>query len=112
MSTPSWSPDVMIERIGGDEELARQLVTLFLGDCDRMLSVLRAGVAERNPEAVRRAAHAIKGSAGLFSQGTAFESTRRLERMASSGEREGLDATLADVEAAMAQLTRELGRIE
>jgi hypothetical protein len=37
-----WSPDQMIARLGGDDELALQRVTLFIGECPWMLAQLRA----------------------------------------------------------------------
>jgi HPt (histidine-containing phosphotransfer) domain-containing protein len=62
----SWSPEIMIERIGGDEELARQLVTLFVEECPRMMAELRDSLATGEVDPVRRAAHAFKGSVSNF----------------------------------------------
>jgi two-component system, sensor histidine kinase and response regulator len=78
MKTPtSWSADLMIERLGGDESLARQLVTLFLAEYPKLLGSLRASVASGNADDVRRAAHAAKGCIANFVEGgpqaTAFE---------------------------------------
>jgi HPt (histidine-containing phosphotransfer) domain-containing protein len=83
-------------------------MAVFLADVPKMMKRLRKAARAGDLPEIAAAAHAIKGSAGLFSQGAVFEGARRLERMASSGEREGLDATLADVETAMTALVREL----
>ena len=66
IASTSWSPETMIDRIGGDEELAHQLVALFIAECPRMLGELRASIDGGTADAVRRAAHAFKGSIGNF----------------------------------------------
>ena len=76
-SSHDWSPAAMLDRLGGDEELARQLVSLFLAECPRMMAAVRASVSDGSADAIRRAAHAFKGSVGHFTDGapttTAFE---------------------------------------
>jgi hypothetical protein len=47
-----WSPDQMIARLGGDEELAGQLVTLFIGECPRMMAHVRESVEQGDGPAV------------------------------------------------------------
>jgi HPt (histidine-containing phosphotransfer) domain-containing protein len=96
-----WSPDQMIARLGGDEELTRQLVTLFLSECPRMMAQVRDSVEQGSADVIRRAAHAFKGSVSNFSTDgptvTAFE----LESL-------GRDGTIAGAPALLAQLEREV----
>ena len=56
----TWSAAAMIERLGGDDALARQLVALFLDEYPKLLLNVRTGVATGNADALRRAAHAIE----------------------------------------------------
>jgi HPt (histidine-containing phosphotransfer) domain-containing protein len=74
---PAWTPERMVTRLAGDEALARQLATLFIEECPRMLERVHTSVSSGTPDDLRRAAHAFKGSVSNFiEQGpatTAFE---------------------------------------
>jgi two-component system sensor histidine kinase/response regulator len=60
------------------------VIRLFLDECPRQLAVIRQAVAQRNPEAVRTTAHALKGAAGNLGAGGLFEAAGVLERVAES----------------------------
>ena len=100
----AWSPAAMIDRLDGDEELARQLVTLFLGEYPRLMDSLRVSVSGGNPDAVRRAAHAAKGCIANFVDGGPQMTAYRIEQLGTAG-------TLADVPALLAQLECEVERL-
>ncbi len=68
----------------------------------------RHEAARANDGAAIAAAHASKGSAGLCSQSAAYESARRVERPARSGDLVKAEAACADVEADISQLMAEL----
>ena len=53
-------------------------------------------------------AHSLKGSVGLFSQGSAFEGARRLEHVGKSGDLSQAAAVRAEVEESVSRLTTEL----
>ena len=72
---------------------------------------LRCRGSRANPASAKgrcAAAHAIKGSAGLFSLGRAYLSARQLEQQAKTGDLKTADAACADVEADVSQLLAEL----
>ena len=96
-----WSPDLMITRLGGDEELARQLVTLFIEECPRMMAQVRESVAQDNPDLVRRAAHAFKGSVSNFTADGPTVTAFALETI-------GREARLDEASVLLAQLEREV----
>jgi HPt (histidine-containing phosphotransfer) domain-containing protein len=96
-----WSPDQMIARLGGDEELARQLVTLFLDECPRMIAEVRDSVAQGTPDLVRRAAHAFKGSVSNFLPDGPTATAFALEQI-------GRDERMADAPDVLARLEREV----
>jgi HPt (histidine-containing phosphotransfer) domain-containing protein len=103
-----WSPDQMIARLGGDEDLARQLVTLFIDECPKMMAEVRDSVADGTPDLVRRAAHAFKGSVSNFITGGPTATALALETIGREGRVAEAPAVLAmlerQVEALMAQL--------
>ena len=97
-----WSPAAMVERLGGDEELARQLITLFLGEYPKLMENLRLSVSGGQPDAIRRAAHAAKGCIANFVEGGGPQATAfRIEQLGTSG-------TLSDVPRLVAQLESEV----
>jgi two-component system, sensor histidine kinase and response regulator len=103
-AVPVWSPEQMIARLGGDEGLARQLVTLFLAECPRMMAQLRESVAQDSPDVIRRAAHAFKGSVANFSTRGPAETAYELESI-------GRDARLSEAPAAFAKLERQVATL-
>lgn len=99
-----WSPEQMIARLGGDEELARQLVTLFIGECPRMLAQVRESIAQGDPDLVRRAAHAFKGSVSNFTPGGPTATAFELECL-------GRDGRVADAPGVLARFEREVASL-
>jgi signal transduction histidine kinase/DNA-binding response OmpR family regulator len=59
-----FDPSSLRERLMGDDELAREILAEFLTDLDQQLAALRAALAAREAETVRRRAHQIKGACG------------------------------------------------
>jgi CheY-like chemotaxis protein len=100
--------DVLLAGFGGNRRLVNEVVDVFLEDAPAMLTRLRDAARTRDTTQLAEAAHAIKGSAGLFSQGAAYQSARRLEHLVKSGDLTKVDAACADVEADVAQLMAEL----
>src|SRR5687768_6240390 len=81
----TWSPHIMIDRLGGDRELTLQLVSLFLVEYPRMMTMIRESVAGGSADAIRQAAHAFKGSVGNFSDTTPTTTAAELERIGREG---------------------------
>ena len=77
---------------------------MFLSEAPRQLDALRAAADARDAAALASAAHALKGSVGLFSRGAAFEAARRLEQDARNGDLTRLDECREEIE-------RELSRV-
>jgi HPt (histidine-containing phosphotransfer) domain-containing protein len=99
---------VLLAGFGGRSHLVKEVMDVFLEDAPAMLRRLRDAAHDRDAGQLAAAAHAIKGSAGLFSQGRAYESARRLELLARAGDLATADASCADVEADVVQLMAEL----
>jgi HPt (histidine-containing phosphotransfer) domain-containing protein len=73
-----------LRRLGGDD-LAGKLSALFLDLAPRRLQAAREGVAGDDADAVRRAAHSLKSSAGNVGAFTVLEAADRLEAAAEDG---------------------------
>jgi HPt (histidine-containing phosphotransfer) domain-containing protein len=107
-SSPPCDTGRFIARLGGDAELARQMARAFLGQIDRLLAAVRAAVDSGDAEALRRAAHAVKGSAANFDAAPTVAAAAELEQIGRSGDPSTAGAVLARLEAETARLVSAL----
>ncbi len=98
----------LLERVEGDEQLANELIEMFLISCPKLLADVRLAVRERNALTLERAAHALKGSAGDIAAPLVFESARIMEQLARENKLEDVDAALKSMETALENLVHEL----
>jgi CheY-like chemotaxis protein len=99
----------LMESVGGDTTLLRELVRLSLdSDAPRLLTDLRAAAAQRDPRALEAAGHGLKGLLGELRAGPATELARQLEAGGHDGDLTNLDARVAALLSAMEPLKRQL----
>ncbi len=67
-------------KMGGDEELLKEVVVAFLEACEETVEAVDAAVRANDAKALRRAAHTLKGSVATFSTGPVYETALELER--------------------------------
>jgi CheY-like chemotaxis protein len=82
----------LMHRVGGDEQLVTEIALLFLADCPARVAAIQAAVEASDPDAIRLAAHALKGAAGNLSAVDLMAAARALERI---GTEKRLDAAPA-----------------
>jgi len=99
----------LLARVSGDRELMAEIVRLFLEDYPVRLSKIRAAIDANDANALRVAAHALKGAAGNLGAVAVYEATSALEQIGADGH---LDAArgvwerlLADVDTFVADVT-------
>ena len=96
--------DEALEAVDGDEELLREGVKLFMEyDYPRHLEALRKGLERKDAQAVKAAAHGIKGAVGSFGGRAAHDVASRLETMGRRGD-------LSDAQGMLEELQAEVGR--
>jgi signal transduction histidine kinase/CheY-like chemotaxis protein/HPt (histidine-containing phosphotransfer) domain-containing protein len=79
-------PTEVLARVGGDRELLAEISRLFVDDAPRHLSKIREALSARDGEALRRAAHGLKGAAANFDAVGVVRAARALEEMGRTGE--------------------------
>ncbi len=89
MTEPLRPPNVFdrkaaLTRVGGDEELLRELTAVFLADAAGWRNEAHAAAARGDAEALRRAAHTIKGAVSYFGADEAFAAAARVETSVAS----------------------------
>ncbi|MCE2450123.1 MAG: response regulator [Candidatus Latescibacteria bacterium] len=96
--------DAALERVGGDEDMLRDLAEMFFAECPKLMQQIREHIAGANGPELRRAAHTLKGSAHVFGAEAAAEAAHRLEEI-------GREEAFADAEEALALLEDEVARL-
>ena len=90
--------------LDGEPELRQELAGLFLEDYPRQLATIRQLIDDRQALELRREAHTLKGSAGVFRDQKAFGAAFQMEMV-------GRDAAWDCAEMAWEDLHRETLRL-
>ena len=103
-----WGKAEALDRLGGDEELLRELCQIFLEESPKLLGKLRQAIVEANADAVMRAAHNLKGELGYLGAAAAALAAQELEDMGHENDLTQAAATLVVLERETASLHRAL----
>ncbi|HXW07373.1 MAG TPA: response regulator [Vicinamibacterales bacterium] len=90
---------------GGDRDLLREVVALFRADYPSSLQEIERALAAEDADALRMAAHSLKGSIATAGAVAGREAAAQLEQLARSGR-------FAEAREACATLRREIERLE
>jgi two-component system sensor histidine kinase/response regulator len=104
VSALSIDEAALLANFRNNRTLLAEVIAVFLAEAPARIDALRAAAATRDPVAVASAAHALKGSVGLFAMGAAYEAARALELAARAGD-------LTEVETRCADLEREVSLV-
>jgi CheY-like chemotaxis protein len=94
-----------VGRIGGNENLLRQMAPIFFKEASVNMPALRKAITQEDVGQVRRLAHALKGSAACFAAPSVEAAALCLELM-------GRESDLAGADGAYALLEREMKQLE
>jgi two-component system sensor histidine kinase/response regulator len=97
-----------LSRVGGDVELLKEVVELFLDDYPSTLEKIKTAVASGDATALEHHAHSLKGSVSTFGASRAFEAAFTLEKQGRSGDLAGSQDGLLQLEKALVALHPEL----
>jgi len=101
---PAFDERFIRARLGDNAPLFAKLVRLFLGDSPARMRAMRRAINTGDGEALREAAHALKGAAANFAAAPVVDAARRLEFQGKKGD-------LHESVATYAVLTREMPRL-
>jgi two-component system, sensor histidine kinase and response regulator len=100
---PAVDLAAVMDRIGGDEELLRELVGLYVEDEQRLVEELVGAVRDGDSAGVRRSAHTLKGAVSNFCALDAWSAAQALEDAGRDGR---VDQARALLDALRAELAR------
>lgn len=95
----------LLERIGGDEKLARKMVASFLRDTPKRMAALQKAVRQKDAANIASLTHALKGSVSIFGAFTAADCSRKLQDL-------GRTNDLHDANLVYQQLKEEIANLE
>jgi two-component system, sensor histidine kinase and response regulator len=110
-SLVSFNRMVAMDRVGGDENLLREIAGLFLEEYPGLVREMEAAISTGDPDRLQRAAHTLKGSLGTLGAEKAFPIALDLEMKARHRQMDGLGASLENLRSCMLVLHEELTHI-
>jgi HPt (histidine-containing phosphotransfer) domain-containing protein len=102
---------VALDRVGGDEELLREVLQLFLSEYPNLFDDVQRAVEQSNANSLERAAHTLKGSLSTIGAEIAAQTALSLELMGRTGELDGASEQLGNLNMALTRLATELHRM-
>ena len=105
---PTLDRAAVLDRVGGDEAFLRRLVKVFLSDGPKRVAVMRKALAEGNAESLARAAHAFKGTVGIFGAHDVVEASGHLEMLARAGDLTAARRAFTALESKLASVRPQL----
>jgi signal transduction histidine kinase len=94
----------LLERLGGDAELVREVAELYFHESPRLLGAARAALAGGDAAALARAAHSLKGTLATLAAPRASAAARRLEELGARGDLAAAADALPELERCLDEL--------
>lgn len=105
VATPVISKDELLDRVGGDEELLREIADIFLSEYPALIEDIRSAISEKDARKLEHSAHTLKGSVANFGAEEATRAAFELEKL-------GRGASLDDAPAALRVLEVQFGLLK
>lgn len=97
-----------MSRVGGDEELLREIAGLFLEDYPEQLALIRRSLEAGDAHTLERAAHSLKGSVSNFGAEAVYQAAYAVEQIGRNQQLELAAPAVQALESALAALHGEL----
>jgi len=98
----------LLEQTGGDVDLLRQVVEVFLEEKASMLAAVRGAVERGDAAEIARAAHRVKGTCVTLAARLAGEAAAQLERVGRAGDLDHVRGLFEILEERVRQVEAEL----
>lgn len=90
---------MILDRLGGDEEIFAVMVDMYLQDVESYAEKLGQTLAEEDAESLQREAHTIKGLFATFGDEAGTAAAYALEKQAKLGILDGQETPVAAIQA-------------
>ncbi len=103
-----FDKDNALNIIGGDEDLLRDIVEIFITDIPQQISEIKEAVNSCNADALQESSHKLKGAVSNFGEIATFKTAFKLETMGKENRLENVeqvyDTLVKDVESLVNEL--------
>ncbi|UCV16519.1 Hpt domain-containing protein [Quatrionicoccus australiensis] len=100
---------VILERLGGDEEIYTMMVDMFLQDVENNCTALAASLVAGEMPDLQREVHTVKGLLATFSDDAGAEEAQVIERQIKLGQTANLAEEIAALQARLREVAGVLG---
>lgn len=90
---------LILDRLGGDEEIFAMMVDMFLQDHEGNCAALAAAFAAGDAAVLQREAHTVKGLLATFSDSAGAQQALAVEQRAKAGDLNGLEQDVGNLQA-------------
>jgi signal transduction histidine kinase/DNA-binding response OmpR family regulator len=104
-----FDPSAALEQAGGDVATLREIAQIFSEEAPKLRETLTQAIAAADAGAVRRAAHALKGSLAAFAANRAARLAQHLEQLGEAGDLQGARDSWSQLEGELARVETALG---
>jgi len=105
---PLFDPQAMLAHFGGDAELVKEVIVVFLESSPAWLAEIRAALTAGDSTRLRNAAHTLKGAISHFGAAAAYNAAQQLETLGTEGRMQESAAAWKSLEPMLAHLTSAL----
>ena len=109
---PAWDKSAALDRVGGDEDLLREVTGILLAEVPAHLQHLRDALGCGDADSVAAEAHKLKGAIGLFEARTGVAAARQLEEVGRTGDLLQAPRILGELEQELHRLVSELSAFQ
>jgi PAS domain S-box-containing protein len=106
----AWDVNKVLERLGGDEKLLREVSEIFLEGTPKLMASLHQAVAAGDAHEIESTAHSLKGELSYFSPAAARKA-QELEQMGRESHLEHMAELLTSFQSEVTALTTEVRRV-
>ncbi|MCW5977412.1 MAG: Hpt domain-containing protein [Bryobacteraceae bacterium] len=100
--------EAALGRVGGDEDLLREVAQIFLKESPGLIDGVRQALRDRDPESLEFSAHSLKGAVGNFGTGAAFSAALAIEQLARQGRIDEAGGMFSELERALSAVVAGL----
>jgi HPt (histidine-containing phosphotransfer) domain-containing protein len=108
-SGAAFDERVALQRTGGDRELLKELIAVFLHEIPGWMKGLRTALDRGDAVELARVAHAIKGAVDSCGASGAFDAAMLVERIGAAGELSRAAAAVSALDGRIERARAELG---
>ncbi|HEY7425872.1 MAG TPA: response regulator, partial [Gemmataceae bacterium] len=102
--------EALLRRCGGNRDVVRELIQIYLEEYPALLSTIRAAIAGRDAGLLHRTAHTLKGAASNFGAAQVVAVALRLELSGAAAQFEDAAEDCRELEIALTQLREVLSQ--